>query len=112
MIASKNFKPLKNNCDCYIYGIKATYCNGLSVKYIPYKVIDGLDRMIDANSEENFKPLKKVNIKEWIEVKDWILTTIGDLVQVEKVNDTTLKVFNGVNTYELELKEVYEVVKW
>jgi len=44
-----------------------------------------------------------------IDIKDWVLSDIGDLVEVIGVCDSFVTVYNGVNEYNLCLNEIMEV---
>jgi len=107
LIEQETYKGLKNI-------VRITYKNGFKFKYYPYMSIlccigskVCLTASANGECEEFFKGLDK-SLKE-ICIGDMISTYDGILLKVIECDDFIIKVFNGVNIYNININEVEEV---
>lgn len=118
-----NFKPLKEKYKDYGYKLRITYKNGFKFKYLPSIIfISSISSSfgLTALAKAKEKGEREDTIKGWnkpfkeIKKDDWILTNKGELLQVLEVDYSygecgILRVFNGVNEYNIEISDVREI---
>lgn len=81
------------------YKLKATYNNGLQFKFIPYS--NSNFSCLTPKNDEN--PLNKIS------KNDIIVDNKGELLEVLAYSGHVLRVYNGVNSYNIHINDVKEV---
>lgn len=110
MVEKNYYKPLKFRGNMYVFGLRATYNNGLRLKFVPYKVICGLTALARLGREGNYEHSHKgLKFNHYIEIGNWVLDNKGNLLEVIDVFRDNVLVCNNVNNYVLLISDIKEV---